>query len=208
MGLKSEIEDRVKLNAAIFYIDYKDRLYTNQEITSAGLIAVTTNIGPSHNIGAEADAEAALGHGFKLSAGFGVTRAVWGNTPYIDPQTSGLINLDGKLAPFTPAYTGNFVLEWNHTLGSGYAFGARGDASFTGRSYWDPQDSAKQQAYHQVNLGAHVGRDAWTVSAHISNLTQTRFNTIYGPSYDVGIPLNVAHVNQPRETAVSVTVRF
>lgn len=117
------------------------------------------------------------------------------------------INLKGRFAPFTPAYKANTTLEWKHNLGR-YEIGARGAASFIGRSYWDPQNSAEQRAYHLVNLAAWVEHDFWKVSASVTNLTQTMYNTIYWPSYDVGAPFNIARINRPREFIVSGSVHF
>ena len=33
-------------------------------------------------------------------------------------------------------------------------------------------------------------------------------NTIYDPTYDIGAPFNVAHINSPRWFLASATVRF
>lgn len=208
IGLKSLLADRVQFNAAVFYIDYANRLYQNIQFTPTGIVEVTSNIGPSKNYGAEFDAAANIGYGFKLSGGAGVIRALWGNTPFIDPQTDQPINLDGRTAPFTPAYTGNAVISWNHRLAGGYELSARADASFIGSSWWDPQDSTRQRAYQILNLGTALEKGRWTLAAHASNLTRAKYNTIYDASYDVGAPFNVAHVGRPREFVVSGTVHF
>jgi outer membrane receptor protein involved in Fe transport len=52
-GLKSTVFDRVRINAAIFYIQYKDRLFQTNVIHSGQLVGVTENIGDSHNYGGE-----------------------------------------------------------------------------------------------------------------------------------------------------------
>jgi iron complex outermembrane recepter protein len=208
VGMKSLLSRSVQFNSALFYINYDNRLYQNIQFTPYGLIEVTQNIGSSQNYGGEFDLAAALPYGFKLSGGFGFTIAKWGNVPYIDPATSLPINLNGRTAPFTPAYSGNITPEWSRPIGGGYTVGARVNASFTGRSYWDPQDSTMQRAYQLVDVGAHVGNERWTVSAHLANATGTRYNTIYDPTYDIGLPFNVAHINPPRWFVASATVRF
>jgi iron complex outermembrane recepter protein len=208
VGVKSLFANVLQLNAAVFYIDYANRLYQNIQFVPYGLIEVTQNIGASKNYGAELDWAAALPYGFKLAGGFGFTIAKWGDVPFVDPATSLPINLDGRTAPFTPAYSGNITPEWERPIGGGYVVGARVNASFTGRSYWDPQDSTLQRAYQLVDVGAHVGNDRWTLLVHLANATGTRFNTIYDPTYDIGAPFNVAHINSPRWLVVSGTVRF
>jgi outer membrane receptor protein involved in Fe transport len=208
MGLKSNPWRWLTFNTAVFYINYTDRLYQNIQFTPSGIVEVTSNIGPSHNYGVEFDFASKLPYDFKLSGGFGLTRAIWGDTPFIDPQTNLPINLKGRTAPFTPDASGNIVGEWTHRFAGDYVFGARIDAAFTGLSYWDPQDSAKQRPYAVANAGVRLEKGHWLVSAHISNFTKEKFNTIYAPSYDVGAPFSPAHVSRPREFVVTTTVKF
>jgi iron complex outermembrane recepter protein len=213
VGFKSLLEYNVQLNAALFYINYANRWYQTLKVFNGGplgggLLDVTSNIGTSHNYGAEFDLAAPLGYGFKVSSGFGVTRAVWGDVTYIDPATSLPINLKGRTAPYTPIYSGNVALDWVHPIGGSYRVGARVDASFVGRSYWDPQDSASQNAYQLLNLGARVGNDTWTLDGHVSNVTGERFNTMYFAAVDVGTPYNFARINRPRWFIITGTVRF
>lgn len=208
VGLKSTPYRWLTFNTAAFYIDYSNRLYQNIQFTSAGLVEVTSNIGPSRNYGVEFDFATRLPYDFKVSGGFGFTRAEWGDTPFIDPQTNLPINLKGRIAPFTPDASGNIVGEWSHLFANDYKFSARIDASFTGLSYWDPQDSAKQRPYTVANAGVSLEKGAWMLSAHISNFTKEKFNTIYAPSYDVGAPFSPAHVSRPREFVVTATAKF
>jgi iron complex outermembrane recepter protein len=209
VGMKSLLEHSVQLNAAFFYTTYKDRLYLFQALAGSIITDLTTNIGSSTNYGAEFDIAAPLPGGFKVSGGMGVLRATWGNvTNYVDPVTGLVIpNLKGLTVPFAPAYSANTTLEWKHDF-NGYEFGSRGTALFTGRSYWDPQDAAYQRAYHVVNLSSSVEHSIWKVSASVTNLTQTEYNTIYWPAADVGAPFNIARVNRPRWFLVDVAVRF
>jgi iron complex outermembrane recepter protein len=208
VGLKSVLDDRVQLDAAVFYIDYANRLYQNIQFLPAAILEVTSNIGASQNYGAEFNLTSSLPYGFKVGGGLGWTRAVWGNVPFIDPLTDQPINLKGRKAPFTPDYSGNLLVEWGHGFADGYVLSARADTSFIGESWWDPQNSAKQRPYQLLNLGTRLEKGVWALAAHVSNLTQTKFNTIYDPYYDIGTQFNVAHVNRPREYVVSATVRF
>jgi iron complex outermembrane receptor protein len=216
VGFKSQFAASAQLSAALFYIDYKDRLFNVMRLDPVlNIVEVETNIGPSRNYGGELDLAVALPHGFKISGGFGVTRAIWGNALYADPQLTaangGIIvyrNLNGLKAPFTPEYSGNLALDWSHGLGNGYKVGARVDGSAVGQSYWDPNDFARQRPYQLLNAGAYLERDEWTLSAHVSNVTATRFNTIYFESADVGAPHSIGRINRPRTFLVSATVRF
>jgi iron complex outermembrane recepter protein len=207
IGFKSLL-DNVLLNGAIFFINYQNRLYQTLKDFNGGLLDVTSNIGDSKNYGAELDLTAPLAYGFKVNSGLGVTRAIWGNVQYIDPGTSLPINLSGRTAPFTPIYSGNLSLDWEHPVQAGLRVGARADASVVGRSYWDPQDSASQNAYHLLNLGARLENDTFTLAAHVTNVTGERYNSMYFSAVDVGTPYNFARIGRPRWWTLSATVRF
>jgi hypothetical protein len=201
----------------LFYIDYQHRLYNVMRLDPVlNIVEVETNIGPSHNYGGELDLAVPLAYGFKLTGGFGVTRAIWGNAQYADPQLTAAgggntivyRNLKGLTAPFTPEYSGNLALDWTHLLSNGYKVGARIDGSAVGQSYWDPNDFARQRPYQLLNFGTHLDSGNWSWSAHVSNVTGTRFNTIYWDSADVGAPHSIGRINRPRTFLVSGTVRF
>jgi len=218
LGLKSRLAHGAQFSAAVFLVDYKDRWYQNLVAIQGQFQDITTNIGPSRNTGFEMDFALPIAAEFKLSGGWGVTHAVWGNAQYYDPQLTAAAgtgspvfrNLSGMTAPFTPAYTANLAFEWNHSFGSGDKVGARVDGSAIGQSYWNPNDIARQKAYQLMNIGAHFDSGSWTWIAHVSNLTRTKFNTMYWDATDVGVPDNhsFARINRPRMLALSATYRF
>jgi outer membrane receptor protein involved in Fe transport len=216
LGVKSQLPHGAQFTAALFYINYQDRLYNVMRLDPVlNIVEVETNIGPSQNYGVEMDFSVPLSHEFKLSGGLGTTRAVWGNALYADPQLTaangGVIvyrNLKGLIAPFTPEYSANLALDWNHVLSNGYKVGARLDGSAVGQSYWDPNDFARQEPYQLMNAGAHLDSGNWTWLAHVSNVTGTRFNTVYWDANDVGAPHSIGKLNRPRTFVVSATVHF
>ena len=143
-----------------------------------------------------------------MSVGAGALRATWGNvSAFVNPVNGQVANIQGLNVPFAPAYTANTTLEWTHNF-AGYELGSRGSASFIGRSYWDPQDAAYQQAYHLVNMAAWLGHDHWKVTANVTNLTQTQYNTYFQTAADVGAPFNIARIGRPRWFTVTASVRF
>ncbi|HEX4598181.1 MAG TPA: TonB-dependent receptor [Burkholderiaceae bacterium] len=231
LGVKTTLPHGIQVKAAAFFINYADRVYQTFKDIAGQFLDVTTNIGNSHNSGFEMDFFAPLSRDFKLSGGLGTTRAVWGNVVYSDPQLTGtqpcvflpnpclapppvFRNLHGLTAPFTPAYSANLALDWNHVFSDGYRVGARVDGQAIGQSYWDPNDFARQKAYQLMNFGAHLDKDDWTFIAHVSNLTGTKYNTMYWDLFDVGgSPQNppfrsFGRINRPRMTVASVTYHF
>jgi iron complex outermembrane receptor protein len=213
VGYKSLLEYGVQLNAAVFYTYYKDRLYLYQKLANGPILDLTANIGPSTNVGAEFDLAAPLPGGFKVSVGGGVLRARWGETSGFTNPGNGNIapgtpqQLNGLNVPFAPAYTASTTLDWKHEFG-GYLVGARTEASFIGRSYWDPQNSAFQEAYHLLNASAWLEHGRWKLTLAGTNLTNTSYNTVFWPVPDVNPFHNIARINRPRWYTVNATVRF
>jgi hypothetical protein len=145
---------------------YADRLYQTFKAIPGGFQDIQSNIGSSRNSGIEMDFFVPLSKEFKLNGAFGTTRAVWVRVIYGAPQLTGLSggttplyrNIQGLTAPFTPAYTANLALDWNHTLSNGYRVGATIDGSAIGQSYWDPNEFARQKAGGIPHSFARINR--------------------------------------------------
>jgi|GEM_PF-6910874 len=216
LGMKSRFANGATLNVAVYDMKYKDRQYQSMTASAGGFFDTNTNIGDSRNSGIELEFQLPIDKEWKLSGGLGTTRAVWGNVMYPDPQATALsgstttvyTNIQGMKAPFTPSYSGNLAIDWNHILENGWKVGARVDGSAVGESFWDPNDYARQKPYHLMNVGAHIDAGSMSWFAHITNLTGTRFNTMAWDAYDVGVPRSFARINRPRTATLSATYRF
>jgi iron complex outermembrane receptor protein len=209
VGLKSSFDDRIRLNAALFYVDYKNRLFQSNQFESGQFVNVITNIGTSKNYGAETDFTLRLTHDLTLAGSLGVTRAVWGKVPYIDPDLNyAAVNLNGRIGPNTPRYQGSLALDWVHSLTDLVSVGARVDATAIGSQYWDVTDHYSQPAYQLLNAGVRLEVARFELSAHASNLNNARYNTAYISAAEVGAPFNVAGIGRPRLYGVKLTYRF
>jgi iron complex outermembrane receptor protein len=215
-GVKSTLfERRLRLNAAVFYTQYDGRLFQTNIIQSGQLVGITSNIGNSTNYGFELEFSAQLAEGLVLSGTYGLTRAVWGNTPpYLDPDLTAasgsnvFVNLRGGIAPDVPSYTASLALDWSHNLTGDLVFGIRGDASFNGYSFWDVTDHYRQNPYQLLNLGARLEKKHWTLSAHVSNVTNELYNVGFSSGPELGAPFNVGDVGRPRLWTVAGTYRW
>ena len=208
VGFKSTLSDRVRVNAAVFYIDYRDRLFQTVALEANQFVQVTQNIGASRNYGGEFDVSARITQDLLFTTSFGVTKAVWGNVPYYDLDLNQPTNLVGRTAPYTPAYQGSVSLDWSHHLTDNLLFGARADSSFVGQQYWDPTDHYQQPAYQLVNLGLRLECDHWSVRAHVSNVFNKLYNTEYISAAEVQAPFNVAGIGRPRLWTVALNYRW
>jgi outer membrane receptor protein involved in Fe transport len=215
-GLKSTLFDRrLRLNAAIFYTQYKGRLFQTNTIQAGQLVGTIQNIGDSHNYGAEFDFAAQLAEGLVLSGTYGLTKAVWDNTPlYVDSDLTAAtgsivkVNLRGGTAPDVPSYTASLALDWSRHLVDDLVFGFRLDASFTGYSFWDVTDHYRQEPYQLLNLGARLERKHWILSGHVSNVTNKLYNAGFSSAAELGAPFNVGDAARPRLWSLSGTYRW
>jgi iron complex outermembrane receptor protein len=208
LGLKSTFLDRFRFNAAVFYIDYRDRLFQTVQLEANQFVQVTKNIGASHNYGAELDFSTRLTRDFEVSTSFGVTKAVWGNVPYFDLDQNKPVNLSGLTAPYAPAYQGSVSLDWSHHVTEGLLLGARADATFVGQQYWDPTDHFRQPAHQIVNMGIRLEGEKWSINGHVSNVFNKLYNTEFVSAAEVQAPFNVAGISRPRLWSVAFNYRW
>ena len=137
-----------------------------------------------------------------------MTEAVWGNVPYYDLDLNVPTNLNGRTAPYTPAYQGSLSLDWSHHLTENLVVGARADTSFVGQQNWDPTDHFQQPAYQLVNLGLRLEGAKWSVGAHVSNVFNKLYNTEFISAAEVQAPFNVAGIGRPRLWTVALNYRW
>ena len=139
LGFKSTLSDRLRFNAAVFYIQIPGSTVSNRRVARpTNSFKSPQNIGPSHNYGGEFDVSARLTQELLFTTSFGVTKAVWGNVPYYDLDLNQPTNLIGRTAPYTPAYQGSVSLDWSHHLTEKLLFGARADSSSSDSSIGIP----------------------------------------------------------------------
>jgi iron complex outermembrane receptor protein len=208
LGMKSTFSDRYRFNAAVFYIDYQSRLFQTYALQATQLVQVTTNIGSSHNYGGELDFSARLARDLVISAGAGVTKAVWGNVPYFDADLNESTNLSGRTAPYTPAYQASLSLDWSHRMTAGLVIGVRADSTFVGQQNWDPTDHFQQPAHQIVNLGTKIEGTHWSINGHVSNVFNKIYNTEFVSAAELQAPFNVAGISRPRLWTIALNYRW
>lgn len=221
-GVKTQLFDhRLTLNAAAFYIDYSNRIFEVGKFLGGGIFTFNANVGSSKNYGFEVEARARATSELSLTAGLGVTRAVFGAATVLDGNGNPL-NTNGHEGPDTPAYQATLAADWRHRLTDDLVFSARVDARFVGRSYWDaagcnaaspgcPFQGADsiQRPYQVVDAGVSldIGKHL-SIGAHVENLFDVRYNTFYAALAETGAPFNVAGINRPRLWFVNLTARY
>jgi iron complex outermembrane recepter protein len=208
LGLKSTFFDRLRFNAAVFYIDYRDRLFQTVTLEQNNFVQITKNIGASRNYGGEFDVSARITQDLLFTTSFGVTKAIWGNVPYYDLDLNALVNLSGRTAPYAPDYQGSVSLDWSHHLTDNLTVGARADTTLVGHQYWDPTDHFQQPAHQIVNLGVRLEGARWSLAGHVSNVFNKLYNTEFVSAAEVQAPFNVAGIGRPRLWTVTLNYHW
>lgn len=150
LGIKKTSNDgRLSLDAALFYIDAKDKQVT--ELIPGGAQRIS-NAAKAHSQGGEISLTLKPKEGLALFSGLGFTQTridefigTIANGPVLLP-----FNFKGKKLPNAPEFTYNLGAEY--TSHSGW-FG-RVDVLGTGEFYFDPANTLKQDSYVVTNVQA------------------------------------------------------
>jgi iron complex outermembrane recepter protein len=183
LGVKSELGERVRLNATAFLSDYQDF----QSASFVGLQFLVNNAEKVRVQGLEADLTAKLSEGFSLDLSATYAEATYerytqgscytGRTP--DDALTGACDLSGQTLPFAPKLTATAGLQWQHSFNAGKLF-SRLDGSWVGEqnvtSELDP-NHGMQDAYGLMNFRLGWSRDTWEVFGWVRNLTDETYIT-------------------------------
>jgi iron complex outermembrane receptor protein len=206
LGLKTIFMDgRALVNAAVFYIDWKDIQQTRSFAGVSGL----DNAGDAESQGIEFESLFSVTEGLQLGFNFSYTDATLKSTP------SDLPNALGVQLPGVPEWTGAFTANYAFT-----AFGGREANVGGGWRYIDERYSEVVRtednlayalpAYDVLDLNADVQFDSVTVRLFVKNLTDERAFTGGGVTTDGAnqpIRLDLA-VLQPRTVGLSIDFQF
>ena len=192
VGTKNRFnQDRVQVNAAAFYNDYKDQQVT-QFTATCPTGSVTTNAGKSKIYGIEAEFKALVDQVGAFDLGVTYLHATYkefqvpppnGNAalgscartvPILDSngvQVGTNCDLEGNTLPTSPKLTlsGGFQHDW---AVSGGNLNFRVEARYTSKQYFDPFNygDQAQEAYTLTNAYVTYKRDNWQVGLFGRNL--------------------------------------
>ncbi len=191
LGLKSDINDNIRLTWAVYAIEWEDQA-RQQAIALPNanpppptvLIGYEDNQGTTDILGTEADISWSvtdnliLGGGFAYNnsevddfCSFDVTdRNINGNV-VAGPDGGFCTDLSGNKTELVPELEVTTNLRYSTELGSGWMFSTRGDLSWQDTRYLRPINRAKVGTESILNWTATVGRDNFRISLWGKNLT-------------------------------------
>jgi iron complex outermembrane recepter protein len=170
-GYKARMmNNRVALNAAVFFIDWNDLQLNVPNQASPGEFYIA-NVGSASSKGLEFDVAARPASGVDVFAAFGYTHARFG-----DGSSASGGDVSGNEIPNTPDFTASFGAQYSRDVASGAAYG-RADLVIYGAFHYDEANTESQDSYSLVNLRGGYRRNIFFVEGWVKNL----FDTTYIP---------------------------
>ena len=198
-------DDRVRLNANVFFMDYQD---IQVQVFEVGGGPLTQNAGTAEIRGAELELVALPTPQLNLTLALGYADAEYTD---LNPPTTDLaasLTLDARL-PNTPEWTASASAEYTVPIPWG-SLAFRVDYSHTDDLYNDAQNSPFlfQEAYDLWNTAIRYTSpaDTWEVSLFGTNLGDERYITSGDSNFGLGF--HEANYNRPREYGMTVRRRF
>ena len=171
-GVKtSGLNGRVRVNAAVFWIDWQD-LQLNLPDPASPTQFYIANVGGASSRGVEFEVNARATPGVDLFGSFGYTNARFAEGTF----SSGADVSDHRI-PNTPNYTAMFGAHLSRALTSETTLYGQADVSVFGDFKYDDMNFAGQDAYSLTNLRAGARWNRLFVEGWIRNA----FDTFYIP---------------------------
>lgn len=202
LGFKSTLADnRVTLNAAVYFIDWTDMQQQNRLACGFQFVA---NAGEAESKGFELELTAAITDGLVGTLGVGYTDAEItdaGDVP-------GLEKGDTILG--VPDWTANGSLEYTFPLTGEWEALLRADANYYGESTTAPTgDVVVRDDWSTLNLRAGMLSDSWELILFADNVTDERANLSDNRSIAANTPGRSRIItNRPRTVGVEARLRF
>lgn len=211
-GHFSFLNDRLQLDAALFYMDIYDQQISKFVSSGLGRIMVNAGRGQSHG------AEMALKGSFfdnriTWDASYGYTHSKFKRyeAQMADETTKQeAINFDGNYVPFVPKHTMAAGIEYHHPFNRKHLKGLSVGMNTTGAGeiYWSEDNLHKQSFYALLN--AHLGIDMGMVRVNLwgKNLTDTDYDSFFFTSSATTKNLKFGQQGNPLQIGVDVSLHF
>ena len=189
-GFKTMLADgRVRLNGAIFHIDFSDQQFTT--VVAAPPFRLTSNVPESNINGGELEIVALLSEGLELSGGLGIT----------DAKIVG----QGR-SPSTPDFTLNASLSYGTQITDEWDVFARIDYRHQGSFILIDADASRYEITPKdyVNARIKFNNDKLSIGAFVDNLFDERQANSFGNLGSGFVRSN----SLPRSYGIEASVNF
>lgn len=207
VGYKGEFFDnRLRVNASIFYMQYQD-LQQNQLIDTGGGIAQfqTSNAAEAHSQGLEIEIAAALSERLQITASYSLLDAEFDSYPDATPSGD---DYTGNHLSFAPETAASLAAEWTQPVGE-LEFFARLEGTYRSRIYFASNNAYSDPALTLFNarIGIGSGNGNWRATIWGRNLTDEDYaiNRFDGAI----VPGQVLQaLGAPQSTGVELSLRY
>ncbi|MDG2321273.1 MAG: TonB-dependent receptor [Rhodospirillaceae bacterium] len=220
VGTKANLaDDRVQLNAAGFYYNYK-----NQQLSQVTNLSTTTsNAGSSTIWGLEFELAALISENLRLDGSLAYLNAEFDEfctndgrdltRPIDNTVCPGTPNLAGNKLPRAPDWTGNLALSYVQPLGDSGDVDARIEWQYTGDQFYSVfnRDSVSQNGVSVFNasIGFVTDDERWSIRGWVRNIGDKEYFSNLFPSGVSGTTtVPQGFVAPPRTYGVTVGANF
>jgi len=204
VGVKSNLaNNRMSLNAAVFFIDWQDSLQVQR--LACGF-QVDANIGDVESTGFEIELSAAPIEGLTFDLGVGYT-----NTEVVSPAGDGFPGYEkGESLHGVPDWTSTGSAQYIFPAFNGWDGRLRADANYYGESTsFNNGTVVDRDSWSALNLRAGVLTERWEVTLFADNVTDERANLADNRSIAAEMPGRPRIVtNRPRTMGLEARYRF
>ncbi len=208
IGIKSQwLENKIRFNAAFFYIDWKNQQIYKVVQTHPVWVAGTENSGSSKSMGAEFELTAVPLGGFTVNSNLGYTNAYFTKYQSIDLTTQEPVYYKDNKEPFTPEinfyisgkyeYPLEIFINGNLVLNINYRY-------FT-EIFFDPANNYRQSPYGLLGAGFGLRTKHYDINIWGKNILDEVY---YGYFYDGIITTANVIFGPPRTFGVAVKYKF
>lgn len=204
LGTKNTLwNNKVKLNATLFYINYTDQQLFNV-IDLATFSIGTENIGNSRSYGVELETEFIITKGLNLIGNLGYLKTEFTDYTYIG-FTGTEINNEGNMQVVSPEWSGSLGANYTTNLSKRWKGSLVLDYQFQSEIFFDPENTASQEAYGLLNGRLVVGSKNLEFALWAKNLIDETYLS-YG--YSVSGSGIFASYGLPQTYGATVTAKF
>lgn len=174
LGTKNRfLDNRLQLNASVFYYDYTDLQVSQTEGANAGN-TITRNAGEASIYGAEISSVALIGASTKFDLNLGYLDTEYGKTVMPEPFLGGVMDIDGNQLVKAPELSVSAGLEHSISFTTGGTLTARIQTAYRSKTHLRVFNfSDDVQDAHSVTdllLTYTSPADDWYIQGYVKNL--------------------------------------
>jgi iron complex outermembrane receptor protein len=185
-GIKNTwLNNTLKLNISVFYINIKDAQVPTLVLPDA--ITIIKNTGVLNSKGVEAEIMYTPAKGIMIQYNGGITNAI--------------IEATGKRPLFTPDNSNAIAIQYSKTINAKVSGFIRSETKFIGNTYFDSSNEIKQSPYCINNFNIGINKNKMSVVLWSKNIFNQKYISY---AYDFG----AVHLGDPATYGISISSKF